>query len=114
MAVYNFAFPVLPGREGEARKFAQDALGAHRQHYNSLMKASGTTRVTWSLQQTPAGSFMLVWFEAKDVQAIFELLGKGTGDDAAWMRGWIKNVGGVDMTQGPMDSQPEIILEWPA
>jgi hypothetical protein len=47
MGVYNFAFPVLPGKEDEARKFAEEALGSHAEHYTSLMRASGTTRVTW-------------------------------------------------------------------
>lgn len=114
MAAFNFAFPVLPGKEAEALKFAQEALGSHRQHYNSLMKASGTTRVTWSLQETPTGTVLLVWFEANDVQAIFELLGKGTGDDAVWMRGRIKEVGGVDMSEGQPGPQPKLILDWPA
>ncbi len=61
MGVHNFAFPVLPGREDEARRFAEEAVGSHAEHYTSLMKASTTTRVTWTLQQTPGGSFILVW-----------------------------------------------------
>ncbi len=113
MAVYNFAFPVLFGREAEARRFAEEALGSHRQHYDSLMAASGTTRVTWSLQATPAGTFILVWFEADDVQAIFRLLATSTGQDAAWMRSRVEEVGGVDMTQPPTAPPPELILEWP-
>lgn len=40
MGVYNFAFPVLAGKEAEARKFAEEAVGAHAEHYTSLMRAS--------------------------------------------------------------------------
>ena len=116
MTVYNFAFPLLEGQEDNGRKFAQEALGEHRDHYNSLMEASGTTRVTWTLQQTPAGAFILVWFEAEDPQAIFSILTTGNGEDAVWMRGRIKDVGGLDMTTDwpPPGPQPELILEWPA
>jgi hypothetical protein len=115
MTVYNFAFPVVEGQEDKARKFAEEATGTHRDHYDSLMKASGTTRVSWTLQYTPAGAFILVWYEAVDPQAIFEILATGTGDDAAWMRGRIKDVGGVDMATEwpPPGPQPELILEWP-
>lgn len=116
MTVYSFAFPVLEGQEEDGRKFAQEALGTHREHYDSLMKASGTTRVTWTLQETPVGAFILVWYEAGDPQTIFDILATGDGDDAAWMRGRIKDVGGVDMTKDwpPPGPEPELILDWPA
>lgn len=113
MSVYNFAFPVLPGKENEARKFAKEAVGSHAGSYTSLMKASGTTRVTWTLQQTPTGSFILVWFEADEVQKIFEILATRTGEDADWMRGRIRDVGGVDMREPMPGPQPELIMEWP-
>lgn len=113
MAVHNFAFPVLPGREDAAREFATDALGAHAAHYSELMRESGTTRVTWTLQQTPAGSFILVWFEAEDVQKIFEILATSDSPAAAWMRGSIERTGGADMREPPPGPPPELILQWP-
>lgn len=115
MTVHNFAFPVLEGHEDSARKFAEEAVGSYRDHYDALMRASGTTRVTWTLQQAPAGAFLLVWFEADDPQLIFRILATETGEDAAWMRGRIQEVGGVDMATDwpPPGPQPELILEWP-
>ena len=114
MGVYNFAFPVLAGKEEEACKFAKEAVGSHAEHYTSLMNASGTTRVTWTLQQTPAGSFILVWFEANEVHKIFEILATRTGEDADWMRGRIKDVGGADMREPMPGPEPELIMQWPA
>lgn len=114
MAVHNFAFPVLPGKEDLARQFAKEALGEHREDYTSLMKASGTTRVTWTLNETPAGMFILVWYEADDVLAIFDILANSTDADAAWMRGRIEEVGGIEMTGPPPGPPPELILAWPA
>ncbi len=114
MAVFNGAFPVLPGKEDDARKFAEEALGSHRDHYDSLMKASGTSRVTWTIQETPAGTLLPVWFEADDVGAIFEHLATATGEDAVWMRGRIKDITGVDVTEIADSPPPEVILEAPA
>lgn len=114
MPVHNFAFPVVPGKEDVARKFSQEALGEHRDHYDSLMKASGTTRVTWTLSETPGGTFILVWYEADEVQAIFDILATSTDDDANWMRSRIEETGGIELT-GPLPGPPpELILEWPA
>lgn len=114
MTFYNFAFPVVEGREDDARQFAREATGTHRTDYDSLMAASGTSRVEWTLQQTPAGSFILVWYEAEDPQAIFSILSTGAGEDVAWMRQRIKDVGGIDMATEwpPPGPQPELILEW--
>ena len=54
MAVFNAMFPVLPGKEDDARKFAEEAQGSHRDQFGAFQKASGTSRETWTLQQTPA------------------------------------------------------------
>lgn len=112
MPVHNFAFPVQPGKEDLARKFAEEVHGEHADHYADLMRRSGTTRVTWTLNETPAGTFILVWYEADEVLAIFDVL---TGDDAAasWMRGRIEEVGGIELTGPPPGPAPELILEWP-
>lgn len=113
MGVYNFAFPVLPGKEAAARQFAEEAVESHAEHYTSLMNASGTTRVTWTLQHTPAGAFLLVWFEAEEEQKISELLATRTGEDADWMRSRIKDVGGADMREPMPGPPPELVMEWP-
>lgn len=113
MIVHNFAFPITPGKEDLARQFAKEALGEHGDHYTSLMKASGTTRVTWTLDETPVGTFILVWFEADDLR-IFEILATGTDPAASWMRGRIEEIGGIELT-GPLPGPaPELVLEWPA
>ena len=63
MAVFNGAFPILPGKIDAARAFASDVAGGRKAEFKDMQKRSGTTRETWSLQETPAGAFMLVWFE---------------------------------------------------
>ncbi len=94
--------------------FGRAQPGSHRDQYDALMKASGTSRVTWTIQKTPAGTFLLVWYEAEDIEAIFEHLATGTGEDAHWIRGRVKDVTGLDMTEPADGPLPEVILEWPA
>lgn len=114
MAVANFMIPVLAGKEGDARKFAEEAMGSNRHHFDSMQNATETSRETWTIQETPGGTFMLVWIEAPDVEAGFEHMATATGDDAVWMRGRIKDVTGMDMSEADGGPQAEVILEWSA
>ena len=113
MAVFNAVFPVLAGKEGDARKFGEEAVGSHRSYYDSLMDASGTSRVTWTLQETPGGTSLLVWFEADEPGLIFEQVATSTAEDAAWFRGRVMDVAGIDMTQPMPGPLPQVIMEWP-
>ena len=114
MPAFNIMLPVLPGKEDDVRKFAEEALGSHRHHYEAAQKAMSTPRETWTIQETPAGRFMLVWFEADDIEACFEHMATATGEDVDWFRGRIKDVTGIDMTEPADGPLPEVILEWSA
>ncbi|MFQ5427115.1 MAG: hypothetical protein ACE5EV_08545 [Gaiellales bacterium] len=114
MAVFNMMFPVLPGREDDARKFAEEALGSHRRHFEGVQKGTGTSRETWTIQETPAGTVVLVWGEGDDVEAGFEYMATATGEDIEWMRGRIKDVSGIDMTEPDDGPLPDVILDWSA
>jgi hypothetical protein len=113
MPVHSFIFPVVLGKEDLARQFAKEVLTDHAGDYASLMEESGTTRVTWTLQETPAGTFILVWYEAAEVLKIFEILAARADDAAAWMRGRIEECGGIVLSGPPPGPTPELILEWP-
>jgi len=113
MPVHNFAFPVQPGKEDLLRKFAAEVSGEHADHYTDLMHRSGTTRVTWTINETTAGTFILVWYEADEVLAIFDILANSNDHASTWMRGRIEEVGGIDLTGPPPGPAPELILAWP-
>lgn len=113
MPVHNFVFPVLAGKEDLARQFAEEVLSDHADDYASLMETSGTTRVTWTLQETPTGTFILVWYEADEVLKIFDILATRTDAAAGWMRGRIEECGGIELSGPPPGPAPELILEWP-
>ena len=111
MAVFNGAFPILPDKVDDARAFAREVEGPHRAQHDALQRQEGITRETWSLLQTPAGAFMLVWFEAPDIEAAFTTLATADDDHASWFRGRVKDVTGVDLTE-QQQGGPELLLDW--
>ena len=112
MAVFNGMFPIQAGREDDARAFAAEALGARRAGFDAHHARAGTARETWALQETPMGSFMLVWFEG-DVEKAFADL---AGDDefVTWFRGRVLDLTGVDLGAPPGGPPPAILVDWHA
>jgi hypothetical protein len=110
----NIAMPVLPGQEDAARALAREVAGPRRGEFGAFQAQSETRRETWTLQQTPAGTFILVWFDSDDLEKGFADLATGQDDFTVWLRGQIQDVTGVDMS-GPDDSpMPEPLLDWSA
>ena len=112
MAVFNGAFPVLPGKSDAARAFASAVTGSKKTEYNAMQKRASITRETWSLQETPEGAFMLVWFEGNVEEAFGDLATAGD-DFTVWFRAQIKEVTGVDMSE-PAEGGPELLVDWTA
>ncbi len=112
MAVFNGAFPILPGKVDAARAFAKAVAGDRKADFSAMQKHSGTTRETWSLQETPGGAFMLVWFEG-DVERAFTELATAADAFTVWFRQQIKDVTGLDMAE-PAEGGPELLLDWTA
>lgn len=112
MAVFNGAFPINEGKTEDARAFAKAVSGARNAEFKAMQSRAGTTRETWSLQETPAGAFMLVWFEG-DVEKAFTDLATENDDFTVWFRGQIKNLTGLDMSE-PVEGGPELLVDWKA
>ena len=114
MAVFNGAFPVLPGKVDTARAFAKETMGPRRSGYDESQKRGGITRETWSVQETPdGGAFVLVWFESPDPEKSFAEIAQDPSDFAVWFRERVKEVSGVDLAEPP-EGGPELILDWSA
>jgi len=112
MAVFNAAFPVLPGKEDQARAFAAEIGGARRAEFGDAQASIGITRETWTLQETPEGWLVLIWIEAADVEKAFEGFATATDDVSVWQRAQILEVSGMDMSEPDDDPPPEVILDW--
>jgi len=112
MAVFNGAFPILEGSIENAREFAKAVSGARNAEFKAMQNRAGTTRETWSLQETPAGAFMLVWFEG-DIDRAFADLATANDDFTVWFRDQVEGVTGLDMSE-PTEGGPELLLDWTA
>jgi hypothetical protein len=114
MAIFNGAFPVLPGKVEEARAFAKETIGQRRTGFDESQKRGGITRETWSIQEMPDGSaVVLVWFESPDPEKSFTELAQDPSDFAVWFRSRVKEVSGVDLTES-QEGGPELVLDWSA
>jgi len=113
MAVFIGAFPVLPGKEDTARKFAEETLG-RGEEFAASQKRGGVAKEEWALQSTPMGSLVLVRFEADDVEKAFVTLGQSSDPFDTWFKQKVLEVSGVDLAAPSDEPPPEIILDWRA
>lgn len=111
MAVFVGAFPVLPGKEEEARMFAQETH-ERREEFDRSQERLRTTRDESALQQTPMGSLLIVRFEANDVGEAFAGLARSADPFDVWFRQRVLDTTGPDLTQPMEGPPPEIILDW--
>ena len=111
MAIFNGAFPILKGKEDAGRAFAAETTGARKAEFDALQARSNITRETWAMQETPMGSFMLVWFEG-DVEHAFSDLATETSEFATWFRAQVKDVTGVDLGTPPEGPLPDVVVDW--
>ena len=111
MAVFNGAFPILPGKEQAGRDFAATCMGNRRKGFEAQLARSGLTRETWALQETPMGSFMLVWFEAPDIAKAFTNLASLNTEFTTWFRGQVKDLTGVDLGAPPEGPPPDVLVD---
>src|SRR5437588_6816117 len=77
MATFIGAFPVLPGKDDDVRKFAQETMG-RSEEFSASQKRSGVTKEEWAFQQSPMGSLVLVHFEANDIEKSFAALAQSS------------------------------------
>jgi hypothetical protein len=108
MGVFNGAFPIQAGKEDAARAFAAETSGARRSEFEAHLARADVTRETWTLEETPMGSFMLVWFEG-DVEKAFTELATDDSEFSAWFRAQVLDVTGVDLA-APSDAAPPAVL----
>jgi hypothetical protein len=108
MAVFNGVFPIQAGKEEDARAFAAETIGARRPGFEAHLERSGITRETWSLQETPMGSLMVVWFEG-DIEKAFVDLATDDSEYIKWFRAQVLDVCGVDLGV-PSDAPPPAVL----
>ena len=112
MSTFLGAFPILPGKADDAKKFAAEVAGPRLGEFEILQHDTGTTREVWSVAAGPGGDAMLVYFEAEDIEAVFAQVAAGDSGFLQWFRQSVEDVTGIDLTAPGDGSMPEVVLDW--
>lgn len=104
------AFPILPGKTEQWKKFSNDTTTRYKKEFNESRKRLGVYERTF-LQSTPQGDMVIVTLEGNDPQKAFEQFGQGTDEFTKWFVTQVKETNGVDLTKKPTGSMPELVAE---
>jgi hypothetical protein len=113
MGVFNGVFPIQAGKEEDARAFAAETFGPRRADLAAHLARADVTRETWTLQETPMGSLMLVWFEG-DVEKAFADLATDDSEYITWFRGRVLDITGIDMAAPSDGPLPAVLIDYRA
>jgi hypothetical protein len=107
--IVGLAFPVLAGKEGQARDFAADVKDK-KKDFEKSGKRLKIKRHAWFLQQLPGSSTMIVFIEADDVQKAMSEFGQSTDPFDEWLKEGTKAITGMDFNQPRRDPYPEVLF----
>src|SRR5215212_5777583 len=93
--------PILPDREEEWRRFAQDLLGDRLSEYEGLGRCLGVRGVKVYLARTARREVILGYVESEDPEEAF----------AEWFKEKLAELHGYDLGCQRMRPSPELIFE---
>jgi len=105
------AFPILEGKEGNARDFVS-AVKDRRKDFEKSTKKRKVKREAWFLQQLPGSSTLIIFFETDDVQKAISDFAQSTDSFDVWLRDSAKSITGVDMSLPRKDPIPETLITY--
>jgi hypothetical protein len=112
MAYYAFANPVLPGKVATWKNLIKEMSGPRDAERKESRKKIGLTVERVWLQNTPMGDFAVVYWEAKDINKVFELLVKSDAPFDKWFRDKILvEVHGMDFSK-PLPPLNEMVVDF--
>jgi hypothetical protein len=110
MALMAVAFPIVPGKNDDWRKFIGELNGARRAEFVASRKAMGVRERTF-LQPTPMGDMVIVTLEGDDPGKSFGRFVSSTDAFTLWFLGRVKEIHGVDLTQAASGPMPEQVID---
>ena len=113
MALIVRAFPVLPGKEEELRRFAAEVAGAERAQAEAFYAGFAIVHESWHLQKTPQGSWAICVTEvAKEPAAMAKAYAGSQRPFDRWFKERIHELTGVDPDLQPFGPPTETIFNW--
>ena len=107
------AFPILPGKEAELRKFAAEM---RRRAPEAILKKWGVSHESWYLQQIPSGLMVIVVTEITErpVTAAAQDYAAASEPVDIWFKQQIRDLSGIDPSKEPLGPPTSCIYDWSA
>jgi hypothetical protein len=104
------AFPILPGKTDEWRRFIGELNGSRREEYQANRKALGVHERTF-LQPTPMGDMVVLTLEGDDPAAAFTKAATMTDPFSTWFLAQVKEVHGFDLADVAAGPMPMLVVD---
>ncbi len=116
MAVLQFVAPILPGKFDQWKEFHDTMVngGKNEAAFKDQMRRYGIKRQYVSLQKTPMGDFVVLFFEGDQPGAMMMGLGSSDNEFDKMFAGQIKDIHGIDVNVPPPGPISELVLEYNA
>lgn len=98
MAELALAVPILPGKTEAWNQFRKELEARRSEHEEVWRRLGGTRHVAW-IQQTPEGGMVVVYYEAEDIDRLFQEFATSDHPLLVWFRERVKEVHGIDLSQ---------------
>ncbi len=113
MKALVLALPILPGKEEEWRRFAQELEEAYPREYEDLRWRLGIRAEKVWLVQAACGEVALAYAEAEAPREAFRRLVASEDPFAEWFKEKLMELHGYDLRRPRIGSSPELIFEHP-
>ena len=110
MALMAVAFPIVPGKTADWKKFVGELKGARHAEYVASRKGLGMRERTF-LQPTPMGDMVLVTLEGDKPAEAFGRFVNSTDPFTLWFLAQVKEIHGVDLKQAASGPMPELVVD---
>ncbi|HSN88864.1 MAG TPA: hypothetical protein VL025_19020, partial [Thermoanaerobaculia bacterium] len=92
MPLFVRAFPVLPGKEEDLRRFAAEMAGPRRRDAEQFYKSFGVVRESWHYQETPHGPMVIGVTDVEEPDAKAQEYAESNRSFDRWFKDQVKNL----------------------
>ena len=116
MAVLQFVAPILTGKFDQWKELHATMAkgGKNEKAWKAQMRRYGIQRQYASLQKTPMGDFVVLFFEGDEPGAMMAGLGSSDNEFDKFFAQQIKDIHGIDVNVPPPGPISELVLEYNA
>ncbi|HEV8580912.1 MAG TPA: hypothetical protein VGX68_17740 [Thermoanaerobaculia bacterium] len=113
MALIVRAFPVLPGKESELRRFAAEMAGDRRSEAAAFYRSFGVIRESWHLQHTEHGAWIIGVTElTEDLETKAQAYATSQRPFDRWFKDQVEKISGINQDIEPLGPPTETLFAW--